>query len=82
MSLVSIPQQGHSTHTIDGKVEIRISSNNQVIMIEWEYERLLNLKGTSARAHDYAHLSYNNEGILSYSLLWNTRYGKINYNSL
>jgi len=34
----------------DGKFEIRRSSDNIVIMIGWEDERLLKLKGKSARA--------------------------------
>ena len=67
---------------IDGKVEIRISSNNYVIMVGWEYERLLKLKGASARAHNFAYISHDDEDTLSSSFLWHARYGNINYDSL
>ena len=48
MSLVHIRQQGHSIHMFDGKVEIRRSSDNMVVMTGLEDEKLLTLKGTSA----------------------------------
>jgi hypothetical protein len=43
---------------------------------------MLNLKRTSADAQNFAYLSHHNEGTLSSSLLWNTRFGNINYGSL
>jgi hypothetical protein len=54
---VHIRQQGHTIHMFDGKVEIRRSSNNMVIMTGWEDERLLKLKGTSAHGHIILHTS-------------------------
>jgi hypothetical protein len=81
LSLVHIRQQGLSIHLFDGKVEIR-SSDNMVVMIGWEDERLLNLKGTSTRAQNFAYLSHHDEGTLSSSLLWHARFGHINYDSL
>jgi hypothetical protein len=53
-----------------------------VVMIEWEDDKLLKLKGTSAWAHDFAYLSHYGEGTLSSSLLWHARFGHINYDSL
>ena len=49
LSLVEIRQQGHSIHMFDGIVEIRKSSDNQVIMNGYEDGKLLKLKGSSAR---------------------------------
>ena len=49
LSMVEIRQQGHSIHMFDGIVEIRKSSNNQVIMMGYEHGKLLKLKGSSAR---------------------------------
>jgi hypothetical protein len=48
-------QQGHSIHMFDGKVEIRRSSDNMVIMTGWEDDKLLKLKGTSAHGHKILH---------------------------
>jgi hypothetical protein len=39
-------------HMFDGKVEIRRYFDNMVIMIGWEDDKLLKLKGTSAWAHN------------------------------
>ena len=66
----------------DGIVEIRKSSDNQVIMIGYEDGKLLKLKGSSARVHNYAYLSQHGEGNLSSSLLWHARFGHVNYDSL
>ena len=49
LSLVEIQQRGHSIHMFDGIVEIRKSSDNQVIMTGYEDGKLLKLKGSSAR---------------------------------
>ena len=49
LSLVEIRQRGHSIHMVDGIVEIRNSSNNQVIMTGYKDGKLLKLKGSSAR---------------------------------
>ena len=52
-------------------------------MMGWEDERLLNLNGTSTRAPNFAHQSQHDEGTISSSLLWNSRYGTyINYDSI
>ena len=58
LSLVQIRQQGHSIHMFDGIVEIRKSSDNQVIMTGYEDGKLLKLKGSSARVQNYAYLSH------------------------
>ena len=57
LSLVEIQQQGHSIHMFDGIIEIRKSSDNQVIMTGYEDGKLLKLKGSSARVQNYAYLS-------------------------
>ena len=49
LSLLEIQQQGHSIHMFDGIVEIRKSSDNQVIMTGYGDGKLLKLKGSSAR---------------------------------
>jgi hypothetical protein len=66
----------------DGKIEINMSSDNMVVVTGWEDEKLLKLKATSTRAHNYAHLSFYDEGTFSSSLLWNAIFGNINYDSL
>ena len=82
LPLVQIRQQGHSIHMFDGIVEIRKSSDNQVIMTGYEDGKLLKLKGSSARVQNYAYLSQHGEGNLSSSSLWHARFGHLNYNSL
>ena len=57
LSLVDIQQQGHSIHMFDGIIEIRKSSDNQVIMTGYEDGKLLKLKGSFARVQNYAYLS-------------------------
>jgi len=47
-----------------------------------EDDKLLTLKGTSARAQNFAHLSHYDEGTLSFNLLCHARFGHINYDSL
>jgi hypothetical protein len=42
--------QGYTIHMFDGKVEIRKSSDNMFVMIGWEDDILLKLKGTSTQA--------------------------------
>ena len=46
----------------DGVVDIRNFSDNQVIMTGYEDGKLLKLKGSSARVHNYAYLSQHGEG--------------------
>lgn len=82
LSLVHIRQKGHSIHMFDGQVEIRKSSDNMVVMTEWEDGKLLKLKGISTQAQNSAYLSHHDEGTLSSSLLWQARFGHINYDSL
>ena len=55
-SLVDIRKRGHSIHMFDGIIEIRKSSDNQVIMTGYEDGKLLKLKGSSARVQNYAYL--------------------------
>jgi len=45
----------------NGKPEIRRSSDDMV-MTEWEDEKLLTLKGTSVRGQNLAYLSHHHEG--------------------
>ena len=66
----------------DGIVEIRKSSDNQVIMTGYEDGKLLKLKGSSARIQNYAYLSEHGEGNMSSSSLWHARFGHLNYNNL
>ena len=82
MSLVQIRDQVHSIHMFYGRVYIRNSFENQVIMTEYEDGMLLKLKGSFARVHNFSCLSQHREGTLSYNLLWHARYGNLNYNSL
>jgi hypothetical protein len=82
LSLVHIRQQGHSIHMFYGPVEIRRSSNNMVIKTRWEDEKLVKLKGTFAQAQDSTYLSHHDEGTFSYSLLWDARFGHINYDEI
>jgi hypothetical protein len=81
-SLVDIRQQGHSIHIFDGKVEIRKASENMVVMIGVEDERLPKLKRTSTYAHNSAYFSHHSEGTFPSSLLWPARFGHINYDNL
>jgi len=53
----------------DGKVEIRRSSDNMVVMTGWKDEKLLKLKGVFAREQNFAYLSHDDEGTLSSSLV-------------
>ena len=53
-----------------------------VMMTGVEDGRLLKLKGTSACAHNFAYHAQQNEGNLSYNLLWNAIFGNLNYDSL
>jgi hypothetical protein len=69
LALVHIRQQGHSIHIFGGKVEIRKSSENMVVMTGVEDGRLLKLKGTSIHAQNSAYLSHHDEGTLPSSLL-------------
>ena len=82
LSLVQIRLQGHSIHMFDGIIEIRNSSDNQVIMTRYEDGKLLKLKSSSATVQNYAYLSQHGEGNFSSSLLWHARFGHLNYNSL
>jgi hypothetical protein len=47
MSLIHIRQQGHSIHMFDGIIEIRKASDQVMVMIGVEEDKLLKLKGTS-----------------------------------
>ena len=47
---------------LDGIIEIRKSSDNQVIKTGYEDGKLLKLKGSSARVQNYAYLSQHGEG--------------------
>lgn len=78
---VHIRRQGHSIHMFDAIVEIRRASNNMVVMIRSEGEKLLKLKGTYAFAQNFAYLSHH-EGTLSFNLLCHAIFGHINYDSL
>ena len=77
-----IRQQGHSIHIFDGIAKIKRASDNMVMMTGVEYGILLKLKGTPTRAHNFAYHAHQNEGILSFSLLWHARVGHINYDNL
>ena len=57
LSMAEIRQQGHSIHMFDGIIEIRKSSNNQVIMTGYEDGKLLKLKGSSTRFQNYVILT-------------------------
>src|SRR5216684_3359847 len=74
--------KANSIHMFDGIVEIRKSSDNQVIMTRYKDGKLLKLKGSSARFQNYAYLSQHGEGNMSSSSLWHARFGHLNYNSL
>jgi hypothetical protein len=67
---------------IGGKVELRKDFGNMVFMTRIEDGRLLKLNGTSAHTHIVAYLSHHDSGIMSYSLLWNARFGHIDYDRL
>jgi hypothetical protein len=77
-----IRQKGHTIHMFDEKFEIRRSSNNMVIMVGWDDERLLNFKGTFAQAYNFRYLSHQDEGTFSSLLLWHVVFGNINYHSI
>jgi len=53
-----------------------------VIMTRWEDDKLLKLKRTFTWRKNYAYLYHHGKGTLSYSILWNTRFGHINYDSI
>jgi hypothetical protein len=65
-----------------GKFETWRYFDNMVIMIGWEDERFLKLKGTSTQEHKFSYLSPRDEGALSSSLLWHAKFGHINYDSI
>ena len=79
LSLVQI-QQGHSIYMLNGIVEIRNSSNNQVIVTRYEDVKLLKLKGSSARVQKIADLFRHEECTMSSRLLWHAIYEHLNYN--
>jgi hypothetical protein len=66
----------------DGTVEMKRYSNNMVVMIGWEDDKLLKLKGTYAWAQNSTYLSHYDEATLSSSLLWHARFRHVNYDSL
>eukprot|EP00253_Pinus_taeda_P022521 PITA_22521 len=82
LSLVHICQQGHSIHMFDGKIEVRKASDHSLAMTGIEEERLLKLQGTSARAQNFSYNSHYEEGTFPSSLLWNARFGHLNYENL
>ena len=82
LSLVHICQQGHSIHMFDGKLEVRKASNHSLVMTGIEEERLLKLRGTSTHAQNFSYNSHYDEGTFPSSLLWNDRFGHLNYDSL
>ena len=51
-------------------------------MTGYEDEKLLKLKGTSARAHNFNYLFQHEEGTLYSNIMWHDRYTHINFNSL
>ena len=65
-----------------GKVEIQKDYDNMVFMTGMEDGRPFKHKGTSTHTQNVAYLSHHGESIMSYSLLWNARFGHINYDSL
>lgn len=66
----------------NGKVEIRRSSDNQIVMLGLEDEKLLKLKGTSIRSKNFAFLAHQEKGTLPSSLLWHARFGHLNFDGL
>eukprot|EP00253_Pinus_taeda_P017226 PITA_17226 len=82
LSLVHIHRQGHSIHMFDGKLEVRKSSDHSLFMRGIEEERLLKLQGTSTHAQHFSYNSHYEGGTLPSSLLWNARFGNLNYDSL
>ena len=81
MALVHIRQQGHSIHLFDGITKIRIDFDHVIVLIGVEDDKLLKFKGTSFNSQNFAYLD-EHSGNWSSSLLWNVRFGHINYDSL
>lgn len=82
LSLVLVRQQGHSIHMFNGKVEIKRSYGNQIVMFGLEDEKLLKLKSTSIRSKFFAFLAYQDKGTLPSSHLWHARFGHLNFDEL
>jgi len=80
--IMQIPRKFNSIDLFDRKFEIRRSFDKMVIMIGWEDDILLKLQGTYAQTHNSSYLFHNDEGTLSYSLLWHAIFGKFNYDSI
>ena len=51
-------------------------------MIGYEYGKLLNLKGWSARVQNISYLSQHREGNMSSSFSWHARYGHLNHHNI
>lgn len=66
----------------DGKVEIRRSSDNKVVMSGFEDEKLLKLQGTCVRSKNFSFMAHQEKGTLSSYLLWHARFGHLNFNNL
>ena len=81
ISLVQIRQQDHSIHMFDGIIEIRRAYDNVTVMTGVEDRKLLKLNGISSNWQNSANLAQHNSN-LSSILLWNARFGHINYDSL
>jgi hypothetical protein len=67
---------------ICGKVEIQKDFDNMLVMTRMEDGRLLKLNGTISHTHTVAYLSHDDSGIMSSSILWDARFGHINYDSI
>jgi len=66
----------------NGIKEIRKSSNNKVVMIGKEDEKLLKLHGGYAKSRNFAYLTHQEKGTLSSSILWHARFGHLNFDDL
>lgn len=82
LSLVLIYQQGHSIHTLDGKVEIRKYFNNKVVMIGGKDEKLLKLHRSFAKKRNFIYLIHQEKGTFSSNLLWHRGFRHLNFDDL
>jgi len=58
----------------DGKIEVRKASDDSLVMMGIEEERLLKLQGTSVCAQNLSYNSHYEEGTFQSCLLWHARF--------
>ena len=66
----------------DGKFKVRKTLDHSLVMTGIEEERLMKLQVTSARAQNFSYNFHYDEGTFPSIILWNVRFGHLNYDNL